>query len=67
LRTVPWYSAAERVYHNNLKCQAALGMNVDLRREGTGGKHSCPECERLNAPLSPHNGVGDAGTASRGR
>jgi hypothetical protein len=51
-KTVPWHSTAERIYHNNTRCKLGMAIAADARREGSGGKRLCPECERLNAGRS---------------
>lgn len=47
-RTVPWHTAGEAQYHNNTDCRVAANAPPAERREGSGGKRTCPECERHN-------------------
>jgi len=45
----PWYSTKGGVYHNNKECNTGNNIEKENRREGTGGKKLCKECQRLNA------------------
>jgi hypothetical protein len=49
-RTVPWHAPREAHYHNNTDCRAGRTVGA-TRREGSGGKRVCPECERRNPLL----------------
>lgn len=45
----PWYSTKGGVYHNNTDCNTGNNIENENRRNGTGGKKICKECQRLNA------------------
>jgi hypothetical protein len=48
-RTVPWYSAEGRVYHNNTDCLE--GQRIELRhlRRNSDFRPLCDSCALLNA------------------
>lgn len=48
--TVPWHAAGAAHYHNNTDCRIAAAQPAG-RREGSGGKRICLECERRNRAL----------------
>lgn len=48
MRTSAFYSVKENVYHNNSNCSAGNKVEVADRRNGTGNKDLCRECEKLN-------------------
>jgi len=41
----PWHSILEDVHHNNTECNTGNNIEAENRREGTGGKRLCKECE----------------------
>ena len=47
-RTSPWHSIKSEVHHNNTECNTGNNIEVENRREGTGGKPLCEECKKLN-------------------
>jgi hypothetical protein len=44
-----WYSIKQDVYHDNVGCNTGNNIEIELLREGTGGKPLCLECARRNA------------------
>lgn len=44
-----WYSIKQDVYHNNTGCNTGNNIEIELLRQGTGGKPLCQECAQLNA------------------
>jgi hypothetical protein len=44
-----WHSTKGGVYHNNPDCHLGKDIDKENRRDGTGGKKICKECQRLNA------------------
>jgi len=46
----PWHSIKEDVdvYHNNTECHTGNNIEIENRREGTGGKRLCKDCAKLN-------------------
>ena len=47
-KTSPWYSILSDVYHNNTNCNTGNNIEKENRREGTGGRRLCSECDDLN-------------------
>lgn len=47
-KTSAWHSIKEDVYHNNTECNTGNNIETENRREGTGNKRLCKECERCN-------------------
>ena len=48
-RTNPWHSIKSDRHHNNSECTTGNNIESENRRDGTGGKPLCEECQRLNA------------------
>ncbi len=51
MRTIfPWHSTLPgiAVYHNNTDCTEGNNIESRNRASGTGGKHLCDHCKRLN-------------------
>ena len=44
----PWHSIKESVHHNNSNCNTGNNIEPENRRDGTGGKRLCSECDNLN-------------------
>ncbi|MEK6703021.1 MAG: hypothetical protein AABZ53_12210 [Planctomycetota bacterium] len=44
----PWHSVKQEVRHDNTTCKTGNNIEDDNRREGTGNKPLCKECEHLN-------------------
>jgi hypothetical protein len=47
-KKAPWHSIKESVHHNNTECNTGNNIESENRRDGTGGKPLCKECERCN-------------------
>jgi hypothetical protein len=43
-----WHSVNSDIYHDNPDCQTGGSIDPENIREGTGGKHLCEECARLD-------------------
>lgn len=43
----PWHSIKAAVHHNNTTCNTGNNIEKENRREGTGNKPLCDECEAL--------------------
>ena len=44
----PWHSVkpnTPQVYHNETQCKTGNNIERENRREGTGGRQLCKECE----------------------
>lgn len=46
-KTSPWHSIKAAVHHDNTDCNTGNNIEQENRRDGTGGKPRCDECERL--------------------
>jgi hypothetical protein len=41
----PWHSILSNVHHNNTECNTGNNIEAENRRDGTGNKPLCAECE----------------------
>jgi hypothetical protein len=48
-QVAPWHSVKQPFHHNNTNCNTGNNIEQENRRDGTGQKPLCKECERLNA------------------
>lgn len=44
----PWHSIKQNVHHNNTECNTGNNIEVENKRQGTGGKPLCKECKECN-------------------
>jgi hypothetical protein len=43
-----WHAINQSIYHNNSRCSTGNNIDPEHRRQGTGGRPLCQECNRLN-------------------
>lgn len=43
-----WHSINQSTYHNNYRCSTGNNIDPEHRRQGTGGRPLCQECNSLN-------------------
>lgn len=47
MKTSPWHSVKQYVYHNETACPEGNNIERENRRNGTGGKPLCNRCRNL--------------------